>query len=406
MLKHTFFTGQPIFTQLIKFIPRNLISEVSRVNKADRYCKRFRTFDHLVCMLYVGFHQCSSIREAITGLQANNSRLLHTGLTHTPRRSTLSDANQRRSAAVFEQIYHRLYHHYYSFLPDSRRKRTLKDNLFIIDSTTITLFSDILKGAGSYKANGQKKGGVKAHMLLHAKHDIASFVRITEGREHDLVFLQGLQVPKGSVVVFDKAYANYKKFKEWDQQSVSWVTRMKNDASAELQQVRSLDQASVQRGVSADQMVLLGRPSNRRKTTLIKARHIVYTDPSSNKRFDFITNDCNSKPEQIADTYKCRWQIELVFKRIKQRYPLRYFLGDNENAIKIQIWTALICDLLIQIVKDHLQRRSKTKWSYANLASMIKHHLMTYISLIPFLQNPEKALINYRMPPPQRLTLF
>jgi hypothetical protein len=357
-------------------------------------------------MLYVGFHQCTSIREAITGLQANHGRLLHTGLTHTPRRSTLSDANKRRSSTVFELIYHRLYTQYYQFIPDSRRKRTLKDNLFIIDSTTITLFSDILKGAGSYKANGQKKGGVKAHMLLHAKHDIASFVRITEGREHDLVFLQGLQLPKGSVVVFDKAYTNYKKFAEWDQQSVKWVTRMKNDASVALQEIRPVHETSVQRGVTEDQIVLLGRPSNRRQTNLIKARRIVYIDPQSKKRFDFITNDWNSKPEQIADTYKCRWQIELVFKRIKQRYPLRYFLGDNENAIKIQIWTALICDLLIQIVKDHLQKRSKARWSYANLASMIKHHLMTYISLIPFLQNPEKALLNYSIPPPQRLTLF
>lgn len=406
MAKHTFFTGQPVFSQLIKFIPRELISSVARTSKADRYCKRFRTFDHLVSMLYVGFHQCSSIREAITGLQANQSRLLHTGLTHTPRRSTLSDANQRRSADVFERIYHGLYNQYYHFLPDSRRKKTLRDNLFIIDSTTITLFSDILKGAGSYKANGRKKGGVKAHMLLHAKHDIASFVRITEGREHDLVFLQGLQVPKGSVVVFDKAYANYKKFKEWDQQSVTWVTRMKNDASVALQEIRPINETSIQRGVTEDQIVLLGRPSNRRQTMLVKARRIVYTDPLSHKRFDFITNDWQSSPEQIADTYKCRWQIELVFKRIKQRYPLRYFLGDNENAIKIQIWTALICDLLIQIVKDHLEKKSKVRWSYANLASMIKHHLMTYIQLLSFLQNPEKALINYQIPPPQRLTLF
>jgi hypothetical protein len=406
MPKHTFFTGQPIFSQLIQLIPRTMISEVSRLHRADRYCKRFRTYDHLVCMLYVGFHQCTSIREAITGLQANDLRLLHTGLINTPRRSTLSDANQRRSAAVFEQIYHRLYAQYYRFSPDSRRKKNLKDKLFIIDSTTITLFSDILKGAGTYKANGQKKGGVKAHMLLHAKHDIASFVSITEGREHDLVFLQGLQLPKGSVVVFDKAYANYKKFSEWDQQSVKWVTRMKKDASVALQQTWPLNEDSKKRGVVEDQIVLLGRPSNHKKTNRIKARRVVYIDPERNKRFDFITNDYNSKPEQIADTYKCRWQIELVFKRIKQRYPLRYFLGDNENAIKIQIWTALICDLLIQIVKDHLQKRSKARWSYANLASMIKHHLMTYISLIPFLQNPEKALLNYSITPPQRLTLF
>ena len=151
---------------------------------------------------------------------------------------------------------------------------------------------------------------------------------------------------------------------------------------------------------------MLGRPSNRSKTPLIKVRRVIYRDPQTNKRFEFITNDWKSKPQRIADIYKSRWQIELVFKRIKQRYPLRYFLGDNENAIKIQIWTALICDLLVQIVKDHLEQRAKAKWSYSNLASMIKHHLMTYIKLIPFLSNPEKALITYKIPPPERLTLF
>lgn len=395
MLKHTFFTGQPIFSQLIKFIPRSIISQVVRANQSDRYCKRFKTYDHLISMLYVGFHQCTSLREAITGLQANNFRLLHTGLQHTPRRSTFSDANQRRKSEVFEQIYHRLYQQYYTFLPDSRQKKaSFKKELYIIDSTTITLFSNIMRGAGTSKANGRKKGGVKAHMLLSAKHDVASFVRITEGRQHDLTFLPSLQVPKGSTVVFDKAYANYKKFKEWDEQSVTWVTRLKNDAIVELLNERSINQASLDKGVLCDQTVKLGRPSNRRKTPVIKVRRIIYKDPLSTKRFDFITNDWKSNPEQIADIYKARWQIELVFKRIKQRYPLRYFLGDNENAIKIQIWTALICDLLIQIVKDQLARNAKIKWSYANLASMIKHHLMTYIKLIPFLTNPEKALMS------------
>jgi hypothetical protein len=340
-------------------------------------------------------------------MQANSLKLLHTGLTFTPRRSTLSDANKRRQAQVFEEIYHLLYQHYYADLPDSRSKKgTRQDNLYIIDSTTITLFANIIKGTGSYKSNGQKKGGVKAHLLLNAHHDVASFVRITEGRHHDLVFLQGLSVPAGSVVVFDKAYTNYTKFQEWTDQSVSWVTRQKNDAVYKVIQTFAVDTVSRKSGVIKDQQVLMGRTSNKSTTPLIKARRIIYRDNQTKKQFVFISNDLVSSPRQIADTYKRRWQIELVFKRIKQRYPLRYFLGDNENAIKIQIWTALICDLLIQITKDQVERKAKIRWSYANLSSMVKHHLMTYIKLIPFLVNPEKALINYSLPLSYRLTLF
>jgi hypothetical protein len=406
MSKHKFFTGQPIFTQLLSYIPRPLISEVARANNSDRYSKRFKTYDHLVAMLYVGFYHCSSLREAITGLQANASRLLHMGLTHHPRRSTLSDANKRRDAKVFEQLYHKLYTHYYGSLPDSRPPKDHSKQLYIIDSTTISLFSNIIRGAGSYRANGRKKGGVKAHMLVNAEHNIASFVRITEGRQHDLVFLQNLQVPSGSVVVFDKAYANYIKFAQWTREEVTWVTRLKTDAVYQVDAQIPIDCTSAEQGLLEDRLITLGRPSNRSKTPLIKARLIVYYDKIKKRTFRFITNDMHSRPEQIAAIYKRRWQIELIFKRIKQRYPLRYFLGDNENSIKIQIWTALICDLLIQIVKDQVERYRKTRWSYANLAAMIKHHLMTYIRMIDFLLNPEQALLNYKPPNPHNLTLF
>lgn len=400
MLKHKFFIGQPIFTQLLNFIPRSIISDAVRQHRADRYCKRFKTYDHLVSMLYVGFHQCTSLREAITGLQAGSNRLRHTGLSTTPRRSTLSDANKRRQSAVFEQIYHQLYQHHYKRLPDSR------DNLFIIDSTTITLFSNIIKGAGSFKANGQKKGGVKAHVLLDASHNVASFVRITEGACHDLVFLQGLNIAAGSVVVFDKAYTNYAKFDQWNREQVCWVTRQKTDASYQITHRYAVTAESRQAGVLEDHLIIMGRPSNKRITTMIRSRRIVFKDEQTKKQFVFITNDLKTEPQHIAALYKRRWQIELVFKRIKQRYPLRYFLGDNDNAVRIQIWTALICDLLIQITKDQVESRSKTRWSYANLAGMVKHHLMNYINLITFLINPEKALLTYQLQPRRGLTLF
>lgn len=403
MHKYNFFTGQPVFSQLLGLIPRQLVSRLSQKYNANRYCKSFMAYDHLVTMLYQGFFQCISLRELITGLQANQGRLLHLGLINTPRRSTLSDANGRRSADFFGALYHQLYSHLSNTLPDSR---PLLKKLFIIDSTTITLFSDIMKGAGTAKSNGKKKGGIKAHMMIDAEHNLPCFTLLTEAKHHDLVFLQKVQVPPGSIVVFDRAYSNYKQFEKWNAQETTWVTRQKNDASFQILGENEVNTDSLKQGVISDQQVILGRFSNRYKIPLIKARRITFKDPVNQKDFVFITNEFNLEPEQVADLYKKRWQIELLFKRIKQRYPLRYFLGENANAIQIQVWCMLICDLLVQAVLLKVNKAGQRRWSYANLAAMVKHHLMTYIKLIPFLLNPEKALLGYKPPGAMPPSLF
>ena len=150
-------------------------------------------YDHLVAMLYAGFFHCNSLRELTTGLQANAGRLAHLGLKDAPRRSTLSDANTRRNNDFFARVYRYLYDKYFG-LPDSRRYK--KDDLFIIDSTTMALFNSVMRGAGTFKSNGKKKGGVKAHLMIDARHDIPGFVTITEGREHDLTFVKEVTVPE------------------------------------------------------------------------------------------------------------------------------------------------------------------------------------------------------------------
>jgi hypothetical protein len=402
MRKNSLFTGQPVFTQLLNLIPRQLIDQASRKHRSNFYCKRFMAYDHLVTMLYAGYFQCTSLRELTTGLQANALRLNHLGLKHTPRRSTLSDANRRRSDNFFAEVFHALYKKYFG-LPDSRRVK--KDDLFIVDSTTIGLFNSVMRGAGAAKANGKKKGGVKAHMMIDAQHDVPAFVSISEAREHDLTFLRELAVPEGSTIIMDMAYVNYRHFKTWNNKKIRWVTRLRSGASIQPVIDNPVNESSYDAGVLRDQVVLLGRPSNRNKTPLINARIVSFFDHDNKRSFSFLTNDMESEPEVIAQLYKQRWQIELLFKRIKQRYPLKYFLGDNPNAIKIQIWTALLCDLLVKVIQTQINKIKSKPWAYASISSMIRHHLMTYINLKSFLLNPEKSLTHYK-PPSNQMDLF
>jgi len=391
MSKSAYFIGQPILSQLIKLIPRSIVREASKLYDSDRYVKSFMTFDHLITMLYSSFMGCQSLRELTTGLQLSSNRLQHLGLSYTPRRSTLSDANQRRTHEVFGFIFHRLVKHYFPVLSDSSKAKSILDQLFIIDSTTITLFNEIMKGAGSYKNNGRKKGGAKAHVMLKANEDIPVFVHITEAKEHDQVFMRYLPLKTGSFIVFDKAYANSQVLYQWDQDQVWWVTRKRNKASIKSISKLSISNEDQNKGVLQDQLVMMGRKSNK-KTKVMLVRLVTFYDHEKQRHFEFITNNFTITSYQVAQIYKQRWQIEIMFKRLKSNNPLKYFLGDNPNAIKIQIWASLIADVLIQVVRKTLQRQRK-KWSFSNLASLVRQHLFTYVNLTAFLLNPDVVLL-------------
>ena len=408
MSKSTIFTGQPLFNQLLTLIPSGLINELSITHKTDRYCKRFKGYDHLVTMLFACFNHCNSIREVITGMQANYHRLRHLGLQNTPRRSTLSDANQRTDSIFFEKLFYRLQTHYFGVLPDSLTGKKDSERLFIIDSTTINLFSDILKGAGTYNAQGKKKGGAKAHVVLSAKQDLPCFVWITEARECDKSFLKEIDfLPKGAVVVMDKGYNVYNKYIEWTKAGVTWVTRLNKAAIFEAVEENAVSEYQVKKGVRRDRIIMLGNPSTIKKCPIQKVRLIEFYDKDKNRLFHFISNDLECSSLKIANLYKKRWQIESFFKRFKSNFPLNYFLGDSENAIRIQIWCSLIADLLITVVKEKLKKISNRVWAFSNLASLVRQHLSTYIDLFGFLSNPDKALISYKPPDfTEQLKLF
>lgn len=382
MNKSTFFSGQPIFTQLLKFIPKDTIQRIAQKHSADRYCKRFNTYEHLITFLYSIFNNCTSLREVTTGMLASEQRLHHLGVRYHPRRSTLSDANTRRSEKVFAEIYEQLFKRYAGFLSDSRPQNK-SSKLYIIDSSVVSLFHDVMRTSGQYPSSGKNKGGIKVHTLIRSDQDVPCMVRLTHGAGNDSQFLKELHLPKGSVLLFDRGYRDFTTFKRFTREGVTWVSRLNNLFAYRVLQKYKVPLDTPQ--ILSDRKVSMGWTA----AIAMEVRIITYKDPITKEKYEFLTNNFRLNAITVCDLYRKRWQVELLFKRLKQNYPLKYFLGDSENAIKIQVWCALIADLLLKIVKKAVAVR----WSYSNLAAMIRLHLMTYIDLFAFLRSPEKALI-------------
>jgi transposase len=328
---------------------------------------------------------------------ACEGKINHLGLKHFPKRSTLSDANKRRSSEVFADIYYQLYGRYKQFLSDSRVKTPAVKDLLIVDSSTISLFSDILKGVGRNPLNGRKKGGIKMHTMINAMEDVPCLVKFSSAATHDHTFLKELNLKKGSYVVFDKGYLDYEQYSQWTLDDIFFVTRQKSNAVyTSLNEIDIKDE--IDNGVLKDERIQLlkkdGEP--------FELRRIAYWHDPHKKVYEFITNNFELEPDKIAEIYKNRWQIESMFKRLKQNFPLKYFLGDNQNAIEIQIWVSLIVQLLMLVI----QRKAERKWAYSNMISVIRYHLMTYIDLFKFLKNPDSKWEAISTKPPNQLLLF
>jgi hypothetical protein len=219
---------------------------------------------------------------------------------------------------------------------------------------------------------------------MKADEDVPQLVRLTAAVSNDTNFMSQIHLSKGSILTFDRGYNDYSQFIRWGNNGVTWVTRLRKFTAMETPEPKQVSLYHQKHGVVSDALVRIGW---QRKIQL-QARIVVYYDAKEKRSFEFLTNNLEFSPLTIAQIYQRRWQIETLFKRIKQNYPLRNFLGDNENAIRIQVWCALIADLLLKIVS----RQIKRIWSFSNLSSMIRLHLMTYINLRKFLNGPEKAL--------------
>ena len=387
MSKNSHFSTKSVFGQLISLIDDSLIRKEVEKCQSDRYTKRFKTKDHLISMLFCSFSKCTSLREISGAMLGLSGKTTGFQLSHIPKRSTLSDANKKRDVLVFENIYHGLLKEYGNFLSDSRIKEVIKKQVKIFDSTTVSLFKAIMEGVGRNPKTGKKKGGIKVHTVVNADEIVPSLVWFSEAKRHDHEFLDKLECNENTVYVFDKGYNDYKAFAHFTAHKTGFVTRIKDNAS--YLNVEKLDIGErIHSGVLKDEIIELD-VKNGKESSKLKLRKVVFYDRVNKRKFEFLTNLFDMRADLIAALYKTRWQIELLFKQLKQNFPLKYFLGDNENAIKIQIYCVLIVNLLLAVIKKRLKRQ----WAFSNLVSFCKIHLFNYINLMKFLENPEKDWI-------------
>ena len=389
MPKSSNFFGQPIYGQLIKSLDREKIVEMSRRHGGEKYVKSFDGYTHLLTMLYAVIQRFDSLREIETSMTAEVRKLRHVGIDTVPKRSTLSDANARRPERFFEDVYRDLYEANKDILSsDSRRTGTEEwiKRLRIIDSTTVSLFSNtIFKGVGRHPKTGKKKGGIKVHAVIHANEGVPCDVQFTSAATNDSFMLAPSHYKRDEITAMDRAYINYARFEELTDRGVTYVTKMKKNLNYEVL-VDCMHQN--QQGVMEyrEQVVVF-----RKDDINHIARIITYVDIKKGKRpklISLLTNDFDMPLEIIVAIYRRRWQIESLFKQIKQNFPLRYFYGESANAIKIQIWVTLIANLLLSVLQSKLKRR----WSFSGLATIIRIVLMYYLNLEKFLNQPDADL--------------
>ena len=389
MGKSSHFIGQPMYSQVIKLLDKSRILQISREKGGERYTKRFNGWVHLVVMLYAIIMRFDSLREITASLLTEARKLSHIGITFKIGRSTLADANKRRSEAIFESIYRDTYATYRHVLSsDSRTGKTPQwmRRLQIIDSTTITLFSNLIfKGVGRHPKNGKKKGGIKVHTVIHANEGVPSDIRFTSAATNDSFMLKPSSLSKGDIIAMDRAYIDYEKFEQLTEKQVIYVTKMKKSLKYEIlgdtiyQTPEGVMEVRVQE-------VRFTKKKQGGETIVHNARIITYVDVRKHKLISLLTNDMEFDPSEIIEIYRRRWEIELLFKQIKQNFPLRYFYGESANAIKIQIWVTLIANLLLMVMQKQLQR----PWSFSGLATMVRITLMNYVDFYSLFNFPEK----------------
>jgi hypothetical protein len=385
-------SSQPVQSTAPAF-PRAEFASLVKKHGAEHAAKGFTCWTQFVSMLFCQLGRAYSLREICNGLACCLGRLVHLGIIKAPCRSTLSYANEHRPAALFEELFWTASARFrqQQALGGRKHKFRFNNKLLSLDSTTISLCLTLFPWAKFRRA----KGGVKAHVLLDHDDYLPVYVLLTEAKRSDVKLADSFALNPGSIVAMDRGYTDYALFGRWTIAGIYFVTRLKDNAAYEV-----LEEFPVpaNRGILADQIIRLTGARAQSDCPCLLRRLVVW-DADNQREIVLLTNLLTFGATTIAAIYKERWQIELFFKALKQNLTVKTFVGTSENALRIQIWTALIALLLLK----WLHHLSKAGWSFSNLACMLRLNLFTYRDLTMWLHDPMETPPLH--PPTEQLTL-
>jgi hypothetical protein len=365
-----------IFAQLLQLFPREQFQQAVGKHKAERHARGFTCWGQFVAMLFCQLGAAGSLREICNGLAASEGKLRHLGIPTAPSRSTLAYANEHRPWELYQTVFGDLLQRCHS-VASGKKKFRFKNKLLSLDSTSIDLCASLFDWA-QYK---RTKGAVKVHLLLDNEGYLPCFACITDGKKHDVTVGRTLRFPPGTIVVFDKGYVDYDWWKQMTADGVYFVTRFKQDLKIQEISEREAPQNSQ---VRRDREIQI---TPYRKDFTLRLRLVTIWDEEKKEEITFLTNHLKLGATTIARIYKERWQIELFFKALKQLLRIKTFVGTSANALKTQIWIALIAMLVLK----YLHLKSQYGWSFSNLVALVRQQLFVYRDLYLWLDQPYQA---------------
>jgi hypothetical protein len=364
-----------LFSQLVALFDRGQFHGLVFRHKAERYAKAFNSWEHFVAMLFCQLAQAKSLREICGGLSCCLGKLRHLGFKKAPNKSTLSYANAHRPWQMYQDLFYQTLD-ICKLAGTGKHRFKFKNKLLSLDSSTISLCLSLFPWAKFRRT----KGAVKLHLLLDHDGYLPSYAYISNGKKHDVTVARKVPLSPYSIVAMDKGYNDYSLFAHWTENVIFFVTRLKDNADYIVVQERPVPQ---NRNVLSDQLIQFSGYYAQKKCPHILRRVEVW-DKEQDRRIVLLTNHLEFGATTISAIYKDRWKIELFFKDLKQNLKVKTFVGTSENALFIQIWTALIAMLLIK----YLQFKSKFSWSLSNLVAFLRWNLFTYRDLWEWIDDP------------------
>lgn len=367
-----------IFSQILQLLPRLPFEARVQEHKAEYHARGFSSWTQMISMLFCQLGHAQSLREITGGLAACEGKLRHLGVEGPPKRSTLAYANEHRPWELYRSVFHDVLERCQGEAAGRKRKFRFRHKLLSIDSTTIALSLSMFDWA-QYK---RSKGAVKLHLVLDHDGYLPQYAVISDGKEADISAARKMSFAPGTMLVFDRGYADYEWWLALTGQKVCFVTRLKDNADYEVMEERAVPQKGE---VRKDEVIGLVKLAAEGKDCWL--RRIEVWVEEKQQVMVFVTNNLDLAASTIAKIYKERWEIELFFKALKQSLKVKTFVGTSENAVQTQIWTALIAMLLVK----YLQMKSTFGWSLSNLVALLRQQLFVYRDLMSWLNDPFQA---------------